>query len=446
MQIEKWTDKVLKTIRVSILDKPGYLGKVASTIGELGGNIGDTRRIKLGTKYVTRDIEISVQSEEVLERILEGVGRIDGVIIEGVFDKVLELHRGGKIEMRSRVSVRSIADLRKIYTPGVARVCKVIQANPEEAWEYTSLGRTVGIVTNGTAILGLGDIGPVAGLPVMEGKAVLLDRLVGLSGVPLLIDAKEPDEAVEAIQRIASSFGAINLEDFKAPECFEIENRLVEAIPKPIMHDDQHGTGVVVLAALLNASKYCGMMMKNEVVGVIGLGAAGTGISKLLISYGVRKVVGTDLREEAMDRLNDLGGEANDFDGVMKASNIVVSTTGVPGLIPPEKIRKGQVILALSNPSPEIRPEAALKAGAIFASDGRSVNNALGFPGIFKGALAARATRITNRMKIAAAQTIASFAERGDLVPGLLDPEVHEAVARAVERAAFESAAVKPLV
>jgi malate dehydrogenase (oxaloacetate-decarboxylating) len=275
----------------------------------------------------------------------------------------------------------------------------------------------------------------------MEGKSVLLDRLVGLSGVPILLPTRDVRTFVDTVIQIAPSFGAIKLEDVGAPECFEIEERLDQELPIPVMHDDQHGTAVVVLAALLNATKGTGERLKDLALGVIGLGAAGTGIGKLLRSYGVKRLVGADINQEAMRRFEIVGGEPMDLAGVMKEARVIIATTGVPGLITPELIQPGQIVLSLSNPDPEIRPAVALEAGAVFAVDGRSVNNALGFPGIFRGALEARAQQINDAMKIAAAKTIAQLAPQGELVPPLLDLEVHQAVAEAVERAARSSGA-----
>jgi malate dehydrogenase (oxaloacetate-decarboxylating) len=439
MQIEKGVDKLVKTARLIIRDRPGMLGKVTSAIGTAGGNIGDVRLVGYGLEYNTRDITLFVDDEPHLEAVLEAVGKVEGVIISDIIDPVLELHRGGKIRVKSRVPVDSISVIRKVYTPGVAKVCRLLQGRPDLAYDYTTIGNTVAIVTNGTAILGLGDIGAVPGMPVMEGKAVLFDALVGISGIPILIESKDPDEIIRTVAAIAPSFGAIKLEDIKAPECFEIEDRLSEMLSIPVMHDDQHGTAVVVLAALLNASKYVGMMVKNDVVGMVGLGAAGMGISKLLLAYGVRKLIGTDINARATEIFEGTGGKAVSLDEVMAGADIVICTTGVPDLIRKESIRKGQVVLALSNPRPEISPEDARAAGASFAADGRGVNNALAFPGLFRGALNARARKFTNRMKIAGARAISSCAEAGDLVPSILNREMHRTVAEAVERAAFES-------
>ncbi len=444
MEIEKGAGKLAKTLRVMILDKPGYLGKLTSAIGMQGSNIGDIRLLRMGLTHNTREMTIYVDNDEQMEEILDNLAKVEGIIVEDVIDLVHLLHEGGKIAMKGTRPLNSIGDIRKIYTPGVATICRDIQKRPELAYKYTAIPNQVAIVTNGTAILGLGDIGAVAGMPVMEGKAALFDRLVGVSGIPILIESKDPAVIIETVKNIAPTFGAIKLEDIAAPECFEIEDVLDRILDIPVMHDDQHGTAVVVLAALLNATKFSGLMLGKSAIGVIGLGAAGMGISKLLLSYGVKKVIGTDLQESARERLNAAGGEAGTLLDVMGGANIVIATTGCPGLIKPEMVKKGQVILALSNPNPEITPEDAVAAGAAFAADGKSVNNALGFPGIFRGALNVRARVINNKMKIAAAKAIAACAEEGELVPSILNDEVHQKVAEAVERAALESGVIKP--
>ena len=439
MQIEKNADKLVKTLKVLIKDAPGYLGKLCTAIGQEGGSVGEIETVSLGLTHNTRDISIYVNDDAHLRKILRVATQLEGIIVIEVVDEVLRRHLGGKIGMKSRYPLETIADLRKLYTPGVASVCRLIEADREKAYEYTSIANTVAIVTNGTAILGLGPIGPLAGMPVMEGKAVLLEKLVGANGVPILIDVKEVDRFVEVVKAIAQTFGAINLEDIAAPDCFEIERQLEEALEIPVMHDDQHGTAVVVLASLLNACRLAKISLLDQTVAIIGLGAAGTGISRLLLSYGVKHLLGNDLKDEAMKRLEEVGGRRGTLSELMTAADIVVTTTGSPDLIGPEMVRKGQVILALSNPNPEIRPEDALAAGAAFATDGRYVNNALAFPGLFRGALNARARKIDNAMKIAAAETIAAKAPEGELVPGLLDIEVHRAVAVAVEEAAHRS-------
>ena len=443
MHIEKNADKLVKTLRVHIQDEPGYLGKLCAAIGNAGGNIGEIHTVSLGLVRNTREITVYVDDEAHLEQVLEAIHPLEGIEVAGVIDEVLKRHEGGKIAVTSRYPLESIADMRKVYTPGVARVCRLIQMDPSQAHRYTGIANTVAIVTNGTAILGLGAIGPVAGMPVMEGKALLLERLAGINGVPILVDTRDRDVFVSTVARIAPTFGAINLEDIAAPDCFEIEARLQAAVDLPVMHDDQHGTAVVVLASLLRACALSGLRLAEQTVGIIGLGAAGTGIAMLLLSYGVRRLIGTDLVDEAMRRLEQSGGQRDSLAGVMGRATIVVATTGVPGLIAPAAVRPGQVILALSNPNAEIRPEEALAAGAAFAVDGKMVNNALAFPGIFRGTLDARASRITEGMKIAAAEAIASQAPPDELVPEILDRGVHRAVARAVAEAARAAGVVR---
>ncbi|WOV86377.1 NAD(P)-dependent oxidoreductase [Sporosarcina oncorhynchi] len=417
---------------------PGNFAKVAVAIGELKGDIGDIQTIKVGTLSTIRDISIQFTSEEQLDNIVAAVNRIGGgVSVHAVTDDVLHAHEGGKIAMKSRLEIRSLGDLRRVYTPGVANVCKVIQQDPEQANYFTGISNTVAIVTDGTAILGLGNIGPVAGMPVMEGKAVLFDQFAGISAIPILLDTSDPDEVVETVKHIRQGFGGILLEDIGSPHCFEIENRLKAELDIPVMHDDQHGTAVVTLASALSACKQTGVKLSESNVGQIGLGAAGLAISKMFMAYGVKEMYGVDRNQDAINRLRESGGTiAGSIEELMQTCDIIVATTGVKDLIKPEWVRKGQIILALSNPSAEIEPEIALKAGAAFAADGRQVNNVLGFPGIFRGALDAKAKDITYPMLIAAALAIVDSTKPGDLVPHPLDPNVHLNVANAVERVA----------
>lgn len=432
--------EIIRTLIVETPSKPGNFAKVAKAIGDGGGDIGDITTIKDGTITTIRDISVKCENLVQLEQIIENVRAIGKEVeIHAVTDDVLKAHEGGKIHMKSRIDVRSLRDLQKIYTPGVASVCLDIQNDPDKARYFTSIGNTVAIVTDGTAILGLGDIGPVAGMPVMEGKAVLFDQFAGISGVPILLDTSDPDKVVETVKHIHQGFGAILLEDIGSPHCFEIEERLKNELPIPVMHDDQHGTAVVALASVLSACRASGVDPKKAVVGQIGLGAAGLAICRMLMAYGVENVYGTDPQKEASDRLIHYGGQTlQSLEEVMATCDIIVATTGVPGLIKPSLVRPGQIILALSNPNPEITPEDALAAGAAFAADGRSVNNAIGFPGIFRGALNANADEITYPMLVAAATAIFNHTKPGDLIPNPLDPEVHQVVARAVEMAAQE--------
>jgi malate dehydrogenase (oxaloacetate-decarboxylating) len=443
MEIEQGAGKIAKCLKLMLSDKPGHLASVMAAIASNNASVGDIHLLRVGRTHNTREIVVYVDSDHQFEEVVEAIANLEGIIVEDEIDLVHQVHEGGKIATKSQVRIETITDVRQIYTPGVAAICKDIERHPEHAHKYTSIPNQVAIVTNGTAILGLGDIGAVAGMPVMEGKAVLFDHLVGISGVPILIQNHDPEVIIDTVRNIAPTFGAIKLEDIKAPECFEIEDVLDAELDIPVMHDDQHGTAVVVLAALLNATRFSGLMLKKSVVGVVGLGAAGMGISKLLLSYGVKNVIGTDLDDTACDRLATAGGAVGSLEDVMKKAHIVIATTGCPGLIKPEMVRKGSVVLALSNPNPEIVPDLALQAGASFAADGKSVNNALAFPGLFRGALNVRATRINNKMKIAAAKAIAKHAEENELVPSLLHPDVHKAVTAAVERAALESGVIK---
>jgi malate dehydrogenase (oxaloacetate-decarboxylating) len=440
----EYSDKTIKSIRVKVVDKPGYLGKLTTLVGDFGGMFGEIKSFHIGKGYKIRDLDVYTDGEEALNTILKEMENLDGVEIIAVKDIVEEYHQGGKIKVVPTTPVETIDDLRIVYTPGVASICKQIAADTSIADKFTTIRNNVAIVTNGTAILGLGDIGPVAGMPVMEGKALIFSRLADINGIPILIDSHDSETIINTVKNIAPTFGAIKLEDIKAPECFEIEEKLQEMLDIPVLHDDQHGTAVVVLAALLNIEKYTFTNLQQSSVGFIGLGAAGTGIFKLLKAYGVKKLMGTDLNAGAKEIFAGLGGTPTDLNGVMRNSRIVIATTGCPDLIKPEMIQPGQIILALSNPNPEIDPELAVKSGAAFAADGKSVNNALAFPGIFKGALAAKAKVINDRMKIVAASTIASFAMEGDLVPNILDRNVHNAVALAVEQEAFKTGVATP--
>ena len=432
-----WQNKVMRTVRVRNELVPGTLARLLMAVAERSGSVGEIRLIREGTKAIVRDITIYTDTVEQMEDIIAAMRANPGSQVLEVRDEVLEVHRGGKIAIRSRYKLDSLATLRRVYTPGVAQVCLKIAKDPKLAWQFTSISHMVAVVTDGTAILGLGDIGPVAGMPVMEGKAMLMESLVGLSGVPILLNTKDVDEIVQAVASIAPTFSAIQLEDISAPRCFEIEERLQEMLDIPVMHDDQHGTAVVVTAALKNACRYAGVDLSEATIGQIGLGAAGMAISRMLMHVSGRPVLGADLSEDALQRLESYGGVRSTLEEIMAKANIVIATTGVQGLIKPEMVRPGQIIFALSNPNPEIEPDAALAAGAAFAADGKSVNNVLGFPGIFRGAVDTHATKITPAMYLAAVDAIVSHTPEGELLPSPLTREVHQAVARAVAEQAL---------
>lgn len=427
------------TYRIKLPHRTGQLAQVAGTISEGGGLIGDVNTINVGRESSVREITLEVDDRDQAERVVEMLNDLDGVEVLWARDRALLKHEGGKLVIESASPVRTVQDMRDVYTPGVARACEAIAEEPALARELTMIGRSVAICTNGTRVLGLGDIGPVASMPVMEGKAVFYHQLAGVSAMPILIDTRDVEEFIETVVRIAPTFGGIHLEDISAPECFEIEARLKEKLPQPVMHDDVHGTAVVTLAAALVACRDAGLTLRDQVVGQIGLGAAGYGIAALMVDAGAERVLGSDPNELSHERAGAKGIEITDMQTVMAEADLVVATTGVPGLIEPEMVREGQVILALTNPYPEIEPDAALAAGAAFAADGRSVNNVLGYPGIFRGALLAGADRIDAGMKLAAADVLASLATGHELVPDALDPEVHRQVASAVREAAIES-------
>ncbi|MGH7287911.1 MAG: NAD-dependent malic enzyme, partial [Myxococcota bacterium] len=401
-------DRLLRTLRVRNEHRPGVLGRLASAIGAAGANIGDIRTVWVGPEHIERDLDILLEELSELEGVLQTVRDTPHVELLDVIDDVHEFHIDGKLEIRATHPVQSIHDLRRVYTPGVAEVVNTIAANPDESYAFTTRGKSVAIVTNGTRVLGLGNVGPIASLPVMEGKAALLQQFMGISAWPIVLDERDPDAIVETVKRLAGGFGAIQLEDIESPACFHVEERLVAELEMPVLHDDQHGTAVAALAAVSNATARAKLDLTKARVGVLGLGAAGTAIARMLQGVSERPVLGFDPNAGAQERLRKGGGEVvTDLDALLGASDVVIAVSGRAGLIRPEQVRKGQVILALTNPHPEITPEAALAAGAAFAADGRSVNNLLGFPGILRAALDTRAKRITREMYVAAARTIA---------------------------------------
>jgi malate dehydrogenase (oxaloacetate-decarboxylating) len=428
--------KIPEILIIETLRQPGSLAAVLQVIADAGLAIEHLSRLRRDEGRTLWEITLEMD-EEADRSLYDRIAALPNARFVGKSDRVFNRHRGGKIRTVASVPINTQQVLRDLYTPGVARVCLAIQKDPEAAREFTTLESNVAIITNGTAVLGLGDIGPLAGLPVMEGKAALFAELAGLNGTPILLEAREVDRVVEVVSSIHLSFGAIQLEDIAAPECFEIERRLRERLNKPVLHDDQHGTAVVALAALINAARRAGRSLHHSVVGQIGLGAAGTGIVRLLRAWGVKRTLGADRSPEALERLQALGGEPGSLEALMQQADIVIATTGVKGLIKPGWVRPGQVILALSNPDPEIEAAVALEQGAAFAADGKGINNVLAFPGLFKGALLARAPGFTDAMLMAAARTIARLAREDELVPDPLEKSVHEQVALAVREAAL---------
>jgi len=431
--------RIVRTLRCKNLNVPGTLGLLATTIGQAGAEIGNIETVHLGHHYTVRDIDVIVQSEDSLEQIIEEISKLHAVTVLEVRDEVLELHKEGKIRMVNTVPIDSLESLSKVYTPGVAEVCRLILEEPTWKDTYTSIPYSVAIVTDGTAVLGLGNIGPVAGMPVMEGKSALLYQLVGVSGIPILLATTDPDEIVSTVKNIAPTFGGIHLEDIASPRCFVITERLQNELEIPVFHDDQQGTAVVTLAALLNACKRTGVALKELKIGLIGLGAAGLSIGRFLLRYTGNPTLGTARTEASALRHVGHGGIRSSIDEIMKTADAVIATTGQSGLIEPSMVRKGQIIFALSNPYPEITPELAISSGAALAADGKTINNLLGYPGIWRGTLDTKAREINFEMYCAASLAIANATSEGELIPHAIDPKVHLAVSHAVARAAMAS-------
>ena len=452
------------TLRVKLSSRAGSLGELTMAIGRAGGDIGAIDIVTVGNNYIIRDVTVASASSAHGEQIVEAVKDVDGIELLQVSDPTFLMHLGGKIEVVSKVPLKTRADLSMAYTPGVARICDAIQKDPDKAFTLTIKKNTVAVVTDGTAVLGLGDIGPAAAMPVMEGKAMLFKEFGGVDAFPICLDTKDPDEIVRTVKAIAPAFGGINLEDISAPRCFEIEERLKEELDIPVFHDDQHGTAVVVLAALINALKIVGKSMDQIKVVVNGVGAAGVACSKIIMAAGVKNIVGCDQtgaiyrgRKENMNWLKDWyaqnsnpNNEQGNIHEVIRGADVFLGLSA-PGVIDEHDVQRmaeKPIVFAMANPTPEIMPEEAAPYVAVMAT-GRSdysnqINNVLCFPGIFRGALACRAVRINEEMKLAAADAIARIISDAELhpeyiVPSVFDKRVGEAVAAEVEAAAYKS-------
>ncbi|MGH9970576.1 MAG: malic enzyme-like NAD(P)-binding protein [Pyrinomonadaceae bacterium] len=456
------------TLRVKLSSRAGTLGQLTTAIGRAGGDIGAIDIVNVGNDYITRDITVNAASNEHGAKIVDAVKDIDGIEVVNVSDRTFLMHLGGKIEVVSKTPLKTRADLSMAYTPGVARVCEAINQDPEKAFTLTIKKNCVAVVTDGTAVLGLGDIGPAAAMPVMEGKAMLFKEFAGVDAFPICLSTKDPDEIVRTVKAISTAFGGINLEDISAPRCFEIEDRLKEELDIPVFHDDQHGTAVVVLAALINALKIVQKDMTQIKVVVNGVGAAGVACTKIIMAAGVRNVIGCDQagalypgRTENMNWVKDWyarntnpNREQGSVHDVIKGADVFLGLS-VPGVIDEKDVQQmaeKPIVFAMANPTPEIMPEEAAPYVAVMAT-GRSdypnqINNVLCFPGIFRGALACRASRINEEMKLAAAHAIAGIISENELhpeyiVPSVFDKRVAEAVAREVEEAAHKTSVAR---
>jgi malate dehydrogenase (oxaloacetate-decarboxylating) len=449
------------TIRCQIDNRPGMLGAIATAIGESGGNIGAIDIVRVDRKHIVRDITVRVQDELHGDRIVRRVNAIPGIVVTNVSDRVFSLHQGGKISIHSRTPLKSRDDLSLIYTPGVARVCRAIARDEENAFSLTIKKNSLAVVSDGSAVLELGNLGAAAAIPVMEGKAVLFKELADIDAFPICLKSQDPDVIVATVEQIAPVFGAINLGDIAAPKCFDIEERLTERLDIPVMHDDQHGTAVAVLAGLRNAATLVGKRLDQMRVVVNGIGAAGTAIIHNLLSAGVGEITAVDrmgilnidedhhvtpVQQQIAERTNRERRRGGLAEALVGADAFIGVSTG--NILTAEMVQSmggDPIVFALANPIPEGDPEMLQHYARVIAT-GRSdfpnqINNALSFPGIFRGALDVRAAKITPKMRLAAAEGLASVISREELneeyiIPSVFNRDVVPAIAAAVARAA----------
>ncbi|MGI9540036.1 MAG: NAD-dependent malic enzyme [Miltoncostaeaceae bacterium] len=456
------------TLRVEMESgMPDLFATLANAIGDIGGDIGAVDVVASTYHSTIRELVVNASDQEQASRIVSTAEGIDGVKVLDSDDRTFRMHRGGKIEMEARMSLKTRNDLSMAYMPGVARVCRAIADDRDKAFELTLKRNMVAVVTNGTAVLGLGDIGAAAGMPVMEGKSMLFKEFGGVDSYPICIDSKDADEIIETTAAIAPAFGGINLEDIAAPVCFEVEDRLKEMLDIPVFHDDQHGTAIVVLAALLNALKLTGDRIGDLKVVCNGIGASGVACSKILMNAGVTNIIGCDTRgaiyegrTENMNFMKEWYAENTNPEGVqgtlteaIEGANLFLGLSG-PGTFSVDQLKSmapNPIVFAMANPVPEIMPEEAAPYVSVMAT-GRSdypnqINNVLAFPGIFRGALDCRATDITEGMKVAAAEAIAGVISEDELNPDYIIPSVFNrevaptVAARVVEVARAEGVA-----
>ena len=449
------------TLRVHLDNRPGSFAAVAAAIGDAGGLLDAIDLVRIEEQNKVRDITVLATGPEHVELIVSAVRAVDGVEVEHVSDRTFLMHLGGKLEVVPKTPLKTRDDLSMAYTPGVARVSQAIADDPSKAWTLTMKQNTVAVVSDGTAVLGLGDIGPAAAMPVMEGKAVLFKEFGGVDAFPICLDTKDVDEIVQIVTAIAPGFGGINLEDISSPRCFEIERRLKETLDIPVFHDDQHGTAIVVLAGLLNALRVVGKQVEDVRVVVTGVGAAGIAVTKTLLAAGVKDVVGCDSKgivDRSRTDLSDVKrafAELTNPRGMTGSSNDALAGADVfiglsqPGAVSADAVRtmaKGAIVFAMANPTPEVLPEEFENGEVAVFATGRSdypnqINNVLAFPGVFRGALDVRASTVNDEMQLAAAEAIAAIVDEAHrasdyIVPGVFNRDVAPAVAHAVAEAA----------
>ena len=445
---DRFQRNVVFGFEVKLSDKADGLAAVMAAVSGANGRVGQAQLIGTAPGVLVYELAVFAKSDDQMKAIRGAVDALDGVELVIAKDLAMESHRGGACEMRSRMAIRTNTDLRIVYTPGVARVCKAIEADPSKAREFTNIANKVAICTNGTAILGLGDIGCLAGLPVMEGKSAIFWEFAGISAEPVLIDTKDPDEFINVMEKLSVGFGAIQVEDVAAPDCFHITRELDKRCNIPVMHDDQYGTATIVLAGLYSALKKTGRKMTDMTCAISGAGAAGTAIADLLLKAGAPDVILCDSvgivsrgRKERMNaekvRLAEWTNKENrtgSLADAMKGCQLFVGCSQ-PNIVSQEMVRsmaKDPILFPLANPVSEIGRDDALEAGASIYADGRMMNNALAYPGIFRGALDSGATMISLEMMLAAAKALAAIVPEGELMPEMMDPATHNAVAQAV--------------
>jgi malate dehydrogenase (oxaloacetate-decarboxylating) len=451
------------TMRLHLPQQGDAFARVADAIAAADAMLGAIDLVRVERDTVVRDVTVAAADGDHAEEIVRRVRDLDGVNVDSVSDRTFLMHKGGKIEVRPKLPLKTRDDLSMAYTPGVGRVSMAIHDDPAKGWALTIRGNTVAVVSDGTAVLGLGDIGPVAAMPVMEGKALLFKEFAGVDAFPLCIDTKDVDEIVAFVKAAAPTFGGINLEDISAPRCFEIERRLREELDIPVFHDDQHGTAIVVLAALLNALRLVGKRPEDVTVVVVGAGAAGIACTDIMLAQGIGNVIvcdvggalcagdgGLDAARAALAARTNPHLVRGTADAVLAGADVMIGVSA-PGAVTPAGIRTmadDAIVFAMANPVPEVQPEAVRGDVAIMAT-GRSdypnqINNVLAFPGVFKGALEVRARSINEEMKLAAAQAIARVIPPDELIadyiiPSVFNRRVAESVAEAVANAAVAS-------
>jgi malate dehydrogenase (oxaloacetate-decarboxylating) len=435
---EPQVPQFFRTLRVKNVNQIGVLASVLSVIAQHNTSVGDIRTVQQSRTFMVRDIDLLAESLDELDALIADLDRMPETSVLELRDEVLTAHLGGKIRVVSQLPIDSFAELGRVYTPGVGEVCRKIHENPALAAHYTIIPNSAAIISDGSAVLGLGNLGALGAVPVLEGKAALLAHLAGVNAFPIALRSQDPGDIVSAAAAVSGSFGVIQLEDIASPKCFEIEQRLQEQVDVAVFHDDQHGTASVVLAALINACRMVEADPAALLIGQIGLGAAGLAIARAVMHYTGKPVLGADRASDALDRLEASGGVRSDIEEIMEKCDVVAAAAGQPGLIRPEMVRPGQIVFALSNPRPEIDAAQALEAGARIAEGGASINNLLSYPGACRGLLDSGARRAGRAVFRAASEAIVGVTPEGHLLPNPLDRTVHAAVARAVARAALD--------